>query len=192
MKNIVLIILAICLAQSAAAYDAENIRAFLKKNKTCSFAVYKVMRGKTTREQFPQRFDVTCVGDIVVGENTVHEKKGCALFNYNVETGKMYFHLDSGPRIIEGVKCANGGFEKLIDSYYYDYSPEMAKNGVSQDKTLVRSALDQFPESNEPASFFRLVVYSDNDAYRTKLGYPKEDVDLKTLDVSKKIKKKNK
>lgn len=185
MKDTIFVLLAVCLAQSAAAYDAENIRAFLKKNKTCSFAVYKVMRGKATREQFPQRFDVTCIGDIEVGRG-IKERKGCGAFNFNVETEKMTNLTTFGANIADGKACADGGFEAVIDQLLYNDN-----SGAKSRKVLVKDFLAPMPESDEPAAFFRLVVYSENDSYRTKLGYPKEDVDLKTLDVQKVAKKKN-
>jgi hypothetical protein len=168
----------------ARAYDADNIKALLKKNKNCVFAVYRVMRGKSTRDSFPQRFDISCIGDVKVGEGTIHEKHGCAAFNYNVETGKMMNLTNFGINIAENKACADGGFDALLGDLLYNDN-----SGAKPRKVLVRDFFAPMPESNEPASFFRLVVYSENDSYRTKLGYPKEDVDLKTLDVSKTPKK---
>lgn len=173
----------IMMSLDTSAYDVGNIRAFLKKQKNCSFAVYKVMRGRAIREQFPQRFDVTCVGNIVTGENTINEKRGCGLFNYNVETGRMTFLTHSGPNMIVGEDCESGGFEKLINSYLYGHDTEMEKRGVTLDKTLVRSTLDQYPDSTAPTSFFRLVVYSEKDSYKKALGYPIEDIELSSVDV---------
>lgn len=183
---ITVLLAAVSVCQAAGAYDAENIRTFLKKNQTCVFAVYRVMRGKTTRDSFPQRFDISCIGDVKVGEGTVHEKRGCAAFNYNIETGKMTNLTNFGINMAEKKSCADGGFDVVLDDLLYTDNA-----GAKPRKVSVRDFFAPMPESNEPSSFFRLVVYSENDLYRTKLGYPKEDVDLNTLDVSKAAKKKN-
>lgn len=170
-------------SQVATAYDTENIRVFLKKKETCAFAVYRVMRGKLARESFPQRFDVTCIGDIKVGQG-IREKSGCGAFNYNVETEKMTNLTAFGPNIAEGKPCGAGGFEAVLDQLLYTDNSESPSR-----KVLVRDFLAPMPEGSEPASFFRMVVHSDSEAYRTKLGYPIKDVDLKTIDVTPMAKK---
>lgn len=183
MRNSIFILTIAFLALPALAYDAENIRAFLKKKGTCAFAVYRVMRGKATRESFPQRFDITCVGDVKIGQG-VHEKSGCGAFNYNVETEKMTNLTNFGPNIAEGKACDAGGFESVLDQLLYTDNSESKPR-----KVLVRDFLAPMPESSEPASFIRIVVHSESDAFRTKLGYLLKDIDLKTVDVAPKAKK---
>lgn len=148
MNRAALVYFSLCMVQSAAAYDVENIRAFLKKDKTCAFAVYRVMRGKTIREQFPQRFDLTCVGDIEVGRG-IKMRKGCGAFNFNVETETMTNLTTFGANVAEGKACAGGGFEAVIDQLLYNDN-----SGAKPRKVLVRDFLGPMPESHEPSSAF--------------------------------------
>lgn len=181
MHKLFVVFLVLLSQTTAKAYDVENIKKILKRDKACVFAVYRVMKGKATRESFPQRFDVACIGDIVVGSGTIREKRGCGAFNLNLETGRMTHFADFGPNIVEGKSCDSGGFDAVIDQLLYNDNSEEKPR-----KVLVRDFMAPYPESSEPTSFYRFVVYSESDSYRTKLGYGREDIDLKTLDVRKK------
>lgn len=186
MKNtLVIAMLIFNSTHYANAYDVENIRSFLKKSKKCSFAVYKVMIDKKTRNSLPQRFYVTCIGDIVLNPNTIKEKKGCGAFGYDVETGSIEDLTTFGPNIAEGKTCDAGGFETVLDQFIFN---ETYSSGgkYRQRKIYVKDFFKMLNAQEAPYDFYRLVVYSDNDSQRTILGYSNQDVDLKNVDFLKK------
>lgn len=174
MKYLYLIFLITVSPSLLFAYDAENIRSFLKKNKNCSFAIYTVQKNKKNRNMFPQRLsDITCVGDITIGKGTIKEKQGCSIFNYDIERGTIKSIFRNSPVIVNKV-CAEGGFDELLNLKFQMGLP------YSNAKEII----EPLPE-NSKSGLFRLVVYSEKDEYRTKLGYPINDINLNDVDVKK-------
>lgn len=183
MRKLVSIVFAILISQPAHSYDAENIRSFLKKQKKCVFATYEVMIGKDTRNMFAQRYYVRCIGDVTTAPNTIKEKRGCGAFGFNTDDDSIEDLTSFGFNIAEGKSCDSGGFEQVLNDFLYTDS-----TGIKPRKVYVRDYFRYFTESSIPQAYYRLVVFSSKDSYRSSLGYPKDDIDLAKLDYAKKKK----
>lgn len=138
---------------ASAEEQFSKVRAFLKKNQTCYFAVGMFEAAAPASLDPNLSEDVFCVMDTVMSKGTLKEKAGCGLVILNVSTGnirKATFNLMMPqamvyPLILEGIRCKNAGFVKLLETRFksgYGQGPkakEVLFNGLMQGiaKTIV-------------------------------------------------------
>lgn len=104
-------------------YTPKQVTDFIKKKQKCQFAVGQTNmtieqmspKVQSDEKNWPINPWVLCVDDVVVGAGTIKEKRGCALFYYNIETGVVdEFRRELGGHLMSEQACAKGGFETLL------------------------------------------------------------------------------
>lgn len=143
-------------------------QAFLKKNDSCYFAVgFSNPNGpKSAAPDVAE--DVFCVTDGSIGAGTINEKSGCSLMLLNMNNGKLRkgtFSAMMNPQtvdlaMVEGTKCGQGGFEKLLETKFqsvYGEGPKVKKvlfggpQGLGARTSVLFSASDAARKSYEAA-----------------------------------------
>ena len=129
--TIILISIAFVSADAKMFYKVEKVKQFLKKDKTCEFAIGQIFDKK--KQQIWA--DVLCVGTMVFFKGTINQVKGCSLFYYDVNTIKVKrLHSSAGDHlgkipIVKNVDCKKGGFQKLLKE-----KAQQISSGVWSDK----------------------------------------------------------
>ncbi len=115
-KVLPIFLIALCTQSYASSNWVNNVQNHLKKTKKCDLALYEVFKKREQRESSLQQSitDVTCIVDLTIAKGTIHEVTGCSLVWYNVETNTYRQFARTGPTMVKGKPCVNGGFEALL------------------------------------------------------------------------------
>lgn len=150
--------------------DLAKLVSVVKKDGRCAFATVEWFRPNAPKvlENIFRRSatSVICAGDIVLNEGTLQEKTGCAAFFLDANSLQTRALVPQfGYNIIENTKCANGGFEKLVN-----------------EKVIAgRTVGNSFLKTSDAYGGEAIVAFADNSQYLTwyKTAKARDEADTK-------------